>query len=75
MTPQEESLWRNRFIMINLVRIGFTILVLLGLLVWQTDLLEPGGSLLGLPMVLVGLVVSFGGPMWLARRWKPPPAS
>ena len=34
MTPSEdEALWRNRFITINLVRIGGTAVVLLGLVI------------------------------------------
>ncbi|HEX2763352.1 MAG TPA: hypothetical protein VHM92_05835 [Allosphingosinicella sp.] len=75
MTPEEdETLWRNRFILVNLVRIGATAFVLLALAIWYTDLLVPGGSMLiGLPLALAGLVVSFWGPKWLARRWRTPP--
>ncbi len=74
MTPdQDESLWRNRFILMNLVRIGATFFVLLALALWQSDLIVEGGSILGLPLALAGLVVSFRGPVWLARRWKTPP--
>jgi hypothetical protein len=75
MTPQDdETLWRNRFIAINLVRIGGTIVVLIGLAIWYSDLLVEGGSMaVGLPMALVGLVASFWGPKWLAARWKTPP--
>lgn len=75
MTPQEEAtLWRNRFILMNLARIAGTVVVLLGLLVWQTDWLREGGAVeIGLPMVLVGLVASFGSPKYLARKWRTPP--
>lgn len=75
MTPQDdETLWRNRFIAINLVRIGGTIVVLIGLALWQSDVLVEGGSLiLGLPLTLAGLVASFWGPKWLAARWRTPP--
>jgi hypothetical protein len=74
MTPQqEEALWRNRFILVNLVRIGATIVVLLALALWQSDLFVPGGTIIGLPIALAGLVVSFWGPRWLARRWRTPP--
>ncbi|HEX8307049.1 MAG TPA: hypothetical protein VF645_01350 [Allosphingosinicella sp.] len=77
MTPQDdETLWRNRFIAINLVRIGGTIVVLIGLAVWHTDFLAEGGSLvLGLPLTLAGLIASFWGPKWLAARWRTPPGS
>ncbi len=74
MTPQEEALWRNRFITLNLTRIGGTMIVLIGLLAWYSDLLIEGGSMaVGLPLALIGLVVSFAGPKWLAKRWRTPP--
>ena len=74
MTPQDdETLWRNRFIAINLVRIGATVVVLFALALWQSDLVVEGGSILGLPLALAALVVSFWGPKWLAARWKSPP--
>ena len=74
MTPQEEeALWRNRFIMINLTRIGATAVVMLGLVIWQSSVIVPGGSILGLPIALVALVVSFWGPKHLARKWRTPP--
>jgi len=72
MTPaDEDTLWRNRFITINLVRIGGTVVVLIALLIWHTDMIVPRGSLvLGLPLALAGLVVSFLGPRYLARKWR-----
>jgi hypothetical protein len=75
MTPQDdETLWRNRFIAINLVRIGGTVVVLIGLAIWYGNILVEGGSMaVGLPMALAGLVVSFWGPKWLAARWRTPP--
>jgi hypothetical protein len=75
MTPEEqaEALGRNRFILINLVRIGGTVVVLLALLLWQTDTVVQGGSILGFPLALAGLVVSFFGPKYLAAQWRTPP--
>ena len=75
MTPQEEeTLWRNRFIYVNLLRIGATLFVLLALAIWYSDILVEGGSIvIGLPLALAGLVVSFWGPKWLSRRWRTPP--
>ena len=75
MTPQEEeTLWRNRFIAVNMLRIGATLVVLLALAIWYSDLLVPGGSIvIGLPLAVAGLIVSFWGPKWLARRWRTPP--
>ena len=75
MTPQDDDkIWRDRFIAINLVRIGGTAIVLLGLAIWYSGLLVPGGSMIiGLPMALGGLFISFWGPKYLARKWRTPP--
>ena len=73
MNPQDEEVWRNRFIAINLVRIGATLVVLFALVLWQSDLIVEGGSILGLPLALAGLVASFWAPKWLAGRWRTPP--
>lgn len=69
----DEAVWRQRFIAINLVRIGGTALVLVALLIWQTDWVAEGGSIVGLPLALIGLAISFGGPRWLAQKWRTPP--
>lgn len=74
MTSQDQdTLWRNRFILVNLVRIGGTIVVLFALALWQSDVIVQGGSIIGFPIALAGLVVSFWGPQWLVRRWREPP--
>ena len=74
MTPQEDHrMWRNRFILINLARIGGTVVVLFALALWQSDLIVEGGTILGVPLAILGLVVSFFAPRWLARRWRTPP--
>ena len=69
----DEALWRNRFILINLVRIGGTAVVLFALMLWQSDVIVQGGTILGFPLALAGLVASFLGPKWLAARWRQPP--
>ena len=70
----DEETWRNRFILINMTRIGGTFVVLIGLLIWHSDWVTPGGSMrIGLPLALIGLVISFAGPLWLARKWRTPP--
>ncbi len=71
--PNDEATWRNRFILINLTRIGGTILVLAALLLWQSDMIVEGGHFIGFPIALIGLAISFGGPHYLARRWRTPP--
>lgn len=65
-----KATWRNRFILVFLLQIGGTLLVLFSLLLWQTDYIVNGGSVVGFPLAFVGLVVSFFGPRMLARHWK-----
>jgi hypothetical protein len=68
---ENDDLWRNRFVLLNLARIGATLVVLLGLVLWQSDLVVRGGSIvLGLPLALAGLILAFQGPKWLSRYWK-----
>jgi len=74
MTPEEDhDLWRNRFILINLIRIGATIGVLLAILLWQSDVFVRGGSIIGFPIAIFCLVASFFGPRYAARQWRTPP--
>lgn len=74
MTPPDASTWRNRFILMNLARIGATVMVLVSILIWQTDWLRPGGAPeIGFPMALFFLLASFLAPRYLARRWRTPP--
>jgi hypothetical protein len=74
MTPDpQDAQWRNRFILMNLTRIGATIVCLLGLLLWQSDVFVEGGSILGFPIAILGLAASFFAPKYLAGRWRTPP--
>lgn len=68
-----DNVARNRFAIIQLVRIGGTVIALLGVLLWQSDRLVDGGSFIGFPIALIGLAISFGGPQYLARKWRTPP--
>ncbi len=75
MTPQEQdNIWRKRFIALNVVRIGGTIVALLGLYLSQIGAPRDGQAMIpGLALAIVGLVIAFGGPKWLARKWRTPP--
>ena len=74
LPPISEDEWRRRFILLNLVRIGGSVVCVLGLAIWQTDFVRPGGwPALGLPMALLGLLISFPGAQALVRRWRTPP--
>ncbi|HEV2748113.1 MAG TPA: hypothetical protein VGW34_12550 [Allosphingosinicella sp.] len=71
--PEDEAIWRNRFILMNLTRIGGTLVVLFGLFVWHSDWWRSGGAIeIGLPLALLGLAISFGGPKYLAQKWRTP---
>ena len=73
-SPADEATWRNRFIMLNITRIGGTVIVLIGLLIWHSDWIRPGGWMeMGLGLAVIGLLISFGAPRLLARRWRTPP--
>jgi hypothetical protein len=74
MSPEDErALWRNRFILVNLIRIAASVGVLLAILLWQTDRFVQGGSIIGFPLALVCLFISFFAPKYLAGQWRPPP--
>jgi hypothetical protein len=73
MSSADDAIWRNRFIIMNLIRIGATAGVILCLLLWQSDLFVRGGSFIGFPLGIVFLVISFFGPKAYASRWREPP--
>ena len=74
MTPEEDrALWRNRFILVNLIRIAASVGVLLAILLWQTDRFVQGGSIIGFPIAIICLVISFFAPKYLASQWRTPP--
>lgn len=70
MKEVDEATWRKRFILVNLVTIGGTLLALFGILMWQTNYIVEGGSVAGFGLALVGLVISFFAPRVMASRWK-----
>jgi hypothetical protein len=48
--------------------------VLIGLSSGTATGCAPGGSIeIGLPLALIGLVISFGARKWLSRNWRTPP--
>ena len=65
-----DATWRNRFILVNVTAIAATLLALFGIVLWQTNYIVTGGSVIGFPLALVGLAGSFFAPRLLASRWK-----
>ncbi len=70
MNEVSEATWRRRFILVNLVTIGGTVLALFGILLWQTNYVVQGGSVIGFALAMAGLAVSFFAPRVMAGRWK-----
>jgi hypothetical protein len=68
-----DKVARNRFFLIQLARLGGTLLALVGLLLWKSDRIVQGGNFAGFPITLVGLVLSFWLPQHLVRKWRTPP--
>ena len=74
MSAADDTKARNRFFLIQLARLGGTVLALFGLLLWKSDRVVQGGNFAGFPITLVGLVLSFWLPQHLVRKWRTPPA-
>ncbi len=74
MTPErDEAYWRNRYIFMNLIRVGATAVALFGILLWRSNAIVQGGSIIGLPIALVALAATFFGPKSYAHRHRTPP--
>ncbi|MCU0948535.1 MAG: hypothetical protein MUF47_09825 [Porphyrobacter sp.] len=59
---------RNRFIIMNVARLGGVVLVMLGFAIIQRVVDLPFA--LGVVLAVVGFVDFFAAPILLARRWK-----
>ena len=49
------------------------LIALFGLVLWQSDRIVAGGSIVGFPIALGGLLASFFAPQFYARRHRTPP--
>jgi hypothetical protein len=51
-----------------------TAVALIGILIWHSDWIRPGGSIeVGLPLAIIGVLISFVAPNMLTRKWRTPP--
>lgn len=77
MTPdQEDQLAKVRFSIITLLRSSGAVVMLIGLWIWQGNILRDGGwTAVGLPLFILGFVESLIVPQILARKWRTPPQS
>ena len=72
MTPQEkEQVARARFAALAMMRASGVMVMLVGLLIWHSGLVRPGGHApIGSALFLVGVVLSLLIPPYLVRRWR-----
>ena len=73
-SPEEEQRAKNRWTVIQAMRIMGVILVLLGILMTQgaIDLLGELNEMVGGIFVVIGLLDGFLMPIVLARKWRSP---
>lgn len=68
--PVSEDVARNRFIVINLVRLVGTVMVLASMLILANAI--EGPYALGYVLLAAGLFEIFAVPQLLARKWRTP---
>lgn len=73
MTAPPPDPAQQRFMLLNAARGVGAIVMIAGLAVWYTDLLQVGGdTVTGGVVFAIGLALSFLLPKFLARRWRTP---
>jgi hypothetical protein len=71
MNDQDEALARNRYMIIQMLRIFGVGLTIVGILIVRGKIdLDP---IVGYAFIVVGLLDAFGTPLVLARKWRTPP--
>ena len=71
MNEDDEAQARNRYMIIQVLRIFGVALVIGGILIVRGKIaLDP---IIGYAFIVVGLLDTFGTPLFLARRWRTPP--
>ena len=71
MKDEDDALARNRYMIIQMLRIFGVALVIGGILIVRGKIaLDP---MIGYVFIVVGLLDAFGTPLFLARQWRTPP--
>ena len=73
MTDDDKK-WRNRLLMMTLVRLSGIAIISLGLLIAFGDVLVPGGNrMIGALVIVVGTIDAAFAPVLLQRLWDRQP--
>lgn len=66
----DEAVWKKRFMIYSLVRLGGLAVVILGIAIVYSDLVRPGGwPQVGAIVVIMGVIDSLFAPRLLKKHW------
>lgn len=72
--PAADALWRNRLLVMTLVKVSGVLIIGLGLLIALTGLVVPGGNrIAGALIIVVGTFDAAFAPLLVKRRWDRQP--
>ena len=67
----DDTLWKQRFGIFMLVRVIGLLVFLLGVVIFFSDLLRPGGwPAVGSVLIIVGMIDSVFSPKLLKKHWE-----
>lgn len=62
---------KSRFLVLQLLRLGGIVTMMLAAAIWHGDLIRPGGvPRAGAILLAIGLIEALVIPRYLARRWR-----
>ena len=68
-----EDEWKRRFFMLALVRVSGLLMMLAGVFIGMTGLVQPGGMpVVGIVLVIIGAIDGIVVPIFLRKAWKRP---
>jgi membrane protein implicated in regulation of membrane protease activity len=70
MRMDEDEVWRKRLLIYTLIRLGGLAIFFLGIAIFYTNLVRPGGwPQLGAVVAILGVIDAFFAPRLLKRAW------
>lgn len=68
-----EQEWKRRFGLLALLRVSGLLMMLAGVFIGMTGLVQPGGMpVLGIILVTIGAIDGIVAPIFLRKAWKRP---